>query len=166
VEETYEAHTSSPRVTAHVLFVDDEDANLVVWQAACADEFRVLIAANAVDALELMSKHDVGVVLSDQRMPGTTGGELPQRLRVEFPAAVRILITAHSDLSAAVDAINRGNVRRYLRKPCSLSELTAEIRDALEHYELRVRVRSMERRQLVTERVYALGLVAAGSRAG
>ncbi len=149
-------------MSAHVLFVDDDYANLIVWEAACSDEFRVLIAPDAEKALELMARHEVGVVLSDQRMPGTTGVELLERVRVDFPAAVRILITAHSDLSDAVDAINRGNVRRYLRKPCALHELRAALRDALEHYELRIRVRSMERRQLVTERVYALGLVAAG----
>ena len=149
-------------MTAHVLFVDDDAPNLVVWEAACADEFRVLIASDAQQALDLMSKHEVAVVLSDQRMPVMTGVELLERVRVEFPAAMRILITAHSDLAAAVDAINRGNVRRYLRKPCALHELRAALRDSLEHYELRLRVRSMERRQLVTERVYALGLVAAG----
>jgi C4-dicarboxylate-specific signal transduction histidine kinase len=81
---------------------------------------------------------------------------------MDFPRAVRILITAYSDLSAAVDAINRGNVRRYLRKPCALHELRAELRDALEYYDLRTRVRAMERRLLFTERVYALGLVASG----
>jgi signal transduction histidine kinase len=149
-------------LTAHVLFVDDDAPNLVVWEAACADEFRVLTASDARQALDLMSKHEVAVVLSDQRMPVMTGVELLERVRVEFPAAMRILITAHSDLAAAVDAINRGNVRRYLRKPCALHELRAALRDSLEHYELRLRVRSMERRQLVTERVYALGLVAAG----
>lgn len=149
-------------MTAHVLFVDDDAPNLVVWEAACADEFRVLTASDAQQALDLMSKHEVAVVLSDQRMPVMTGVELLERVRVEFPAAMRILITAHSDLAAAVDAINRGNVRRYLRKPCALHELRAALRDSLEHYELRLRVRSMERRQLVTERVYALGLVAAG----
>ncbi|HVW27322.1 MAG TPA: ATP-binding protein [Polyangiaceae bacterium] len=149
-------------MSAHVLFVDDDESNLVVWEAACSDEFRVIVASNAQAALSLMRTHEVGVVLSDQRMPGTTGVELLEKMRVDFPAAVRILITAHSDLAAAVDAINRGNVRRYLRKPCALHELRAELRDSMEHYELRKRVRSMERRQLVTERVYALGLVAAG----
>jgi signal transduction histidine kinase len=149
-------------LSAHVLFVDDDEPNLVVWEAACSDEFRVLVASNADDALAAMRKHEVGVVLSDQRMPGTTGVELLEKVRVDYPAAVRILITAHSDFGAAVDAINRGNVRRYLRKPCALHELRAALRDAMEHYELRTRVRSMERRQLVTERVYALGLVATG----
>jgi signal transduction histidine kinase len=149
-------------LTAHVLFVDDDVENLDVWDAACSDEFRVLVAASAEQALKLMATYEVGVVLSDQRMPGMSGIELLEKVRVDFPAAVRILITAYSDLAAAVEAINRGNVRRYLRKPCALHELRAALRDALEHYELRVRVRSMERRQLVTERVYALGLVASG----
>jgi C4-dicarboxylate-specific signal transduction histidine kinase len=149
-------------LSAHVLFVDDDVSNLVVWEAACSDEFLVLTAPNAERALELMAQHEVGVVLSDQRMPGTTGVELLEKVRMEFPATVRILITAHADLGAAVDAINRGHVRRYLRKPCALHELRAALQDALEHYELRMRVRGMERRQLVTERVYALGLVASG----
>ena len=149
-------------MTAYVLFVDDDDANLVVWETACSDEFRVLTANNAGRALELMAKYEVGVVLSDQRMPGTSGIELLEKVRAEFPRAVRILITAYSDLGAAVDAINRGNVRRYLKKPCALHELRAELRDALEYYELRSRVRAMERRLVFTERVYALGLVAAG----
>jgi len=70
----------------------------------------VLTAPDAEEALDAMAKHEVGVVLSDQRMPGTTGVELLEKVRLEFPATVRILITAHSDLAAAVDAINRGVV--------------------------------------------------------
>ncbi len=149
-------------MSGHVLFVDDDEANLIVWETACADDFKVLVANGAARALELMQKHDVAVVLADQRMPGTTGVELLEKVRVESPDTVRILITAYSDLGAAIDAINRGNVRRYLRKPCGLHELRAEIADALDYYGLRLRVRAMERRLVLTERVYALGLVAHG----
>jgi two-component system, NtrC family, sensor kinase len=150
------------RMRPYVLFVDDDESNLIVWETACCDQFAVLTANGAERALELLHTHEVGVVVADQRMPGMTGIELLERIRDEFPDTVRILITAYSDLGAAIDAINRGNVRRYLRKPCALSELRAELFGALELYELRSRARAMERRLLHTERVYSLGLVASG----
>jgi C4-dicarboxylate-specific signal transduction histidine kinase len=149
-------------VPPHVLFVDDDESNLVVWKAAFSDEFDVLVASSAAEGLELMRRHTVGIVLADQRMPGMTGTEMLARAREESPHAIRMLITGYSDLGAAIDAINRGNVRRYLRKPCPIPELAMEIREALDLYELRRRVHSMERRLVATERVYALGLVASG----
>src|ERR1043165_8997344 len=144
----------------YVLFVDDDESNLVVWETACSDQLAVLTANGAEKALELLHANEVGVVVADQRMPGITGIELLERVRDEFPDAVRILITAYSDLGAAIDAINRGHVRRYLRKPCALPELRAEIADAMEFYQIRLRARAVERQLLRTERVYALGLVA------
>lgn len=149
-------------MTAHVLFVDDDESNLMVWETAFSSRFPVLIADGAERALALLRTHEVGVVLADQRMPGTTGIELLEAVRNEFPDTIRVLITAYADLNAAVDAINRGHVRRYLRKPCALGELRAEIEDALELYSIRGHARAMERRLLSTERVYALGLVASG----
>lgn len=147
---------------AHVLFVDDDESNLIVWETAFTSRFRVLTATNAERAMELLREHEVGVVLADQRMPGITGVELLEAVREEFPDTIRMLVTAYSDLTAAVDAINRGHVRRYLRKPCALPELRAEIEEALELYSMRANSRAMERRLLVTERVYAMGLVASG----
>ncbi len=153
---------SSRHSAAHVLFVDDDESNLVVWEAACTDRFRALTANGAEHALALMREHEVGVILADQRMPRTTGIQLLEQVRTEFPETIRILITAYSDIDASIDAINRGHVRRYLKKPCTLPELRAEISDSLDLYELRQRVRTAEKRLLLTERVYALGLVAAG----
>jgi len=149
-------------MTAHVLFVDDEESNLMVWETAFSGRFPVLVATSAEQALAFLRTHEVGVVLADQRMPQTTGIELLEKVRNESPDTIRVLITAYSDLNAAVDAINRGHVRRYLRKPCALGELRAEIEDALDLYATRAHARSMERRLLMTERVYALGLVASG----
>jgi two-component system, NtrC family, sensor kinase len=148
-------------VSARVLFVDDEDNNLVVCEAVCADHFEVLTATSGEAALALMREQEVGVIIADQRMPGMSGVELLERVRIEFPDVVRLLITAYSDLPAAVDAINRGQIRRYLKKPWQPDELRAETADALEHYTMRRRVRELERRLSQTERVYARGIVAA-----
>jgi C4-dicarboxylate-specific signal transduction histidine kinase len=145
-----------------VLFVDDDEGNLAVSEAVCGDDFAVLTARTGAQALELLRTNEVGVIVSDQRMPEMTGVELFEKVQYEFPDAVRLLITAYSDISAAIDGINRGQVRRYLRKPWEPEELKAELADAMERYLTQRRLRELERRLIQTERVYALGIVAAG----
>jgi signal transduction histidine kinase len=146
----------------HVLFVDDEPENLAVFEAACADRFPVLTASSAAKGLELMRSHEVGVLLADQRMPGMTGLELLEQVQAQFPQTVRMLVTAYSDLNTAIDAINRGRVRRYLRKPWDHDELHATLAEALDLYLMASKVSSLERRLVETERVYSLGVIAAG----
>jgi two-component system NtrC family sensor kinase len=148
-------------VSAKVLFVDDDQSNLLVCQAACEDEFPVLTANSAELALELLSKHEVGAIIADQRMPGISGVTLLQRVRAEYPDTVRLLITAYSEIRAAIDAINCGHVRRYLKKPWLPEELRNEVRDALSAYRLKRERDALDIRLRETERVYALGVVAA-----
>ncbi len=149
-------------MSGKVLFVDDDQDNLAVCEAVCGDEFEVLTATSGVLALELMRAHEVAVVVSDQRMPYMSGVELLEKIGAEFPDTVRILVTAYSDVHAAIDAINRGRVRRYLKKPWEPDELRAEVNDAIERYLTQRRLKELERRLIQTERVYALGIVAAG----
>ncbi|MEM8608687.1 MAG: hybrid sensor histidine kinase/response regulator [Myxococcota bacterium] len=149
-------------MTAHVLFVDDEEPNLVVFEAVCGDEFPVLTASSAADGLALMKEHEIGVVLTDQRMPEMTGIELLEQVESQYPETIRLLITAYSDLQAAEDAINRGHVRRYMRKPWEPEVLRAELRDAIDLYNLNSRVKELEQRLLETERAYSLSVVASG----
>jgi two-component system NtrC family sensor kinase len=149
-------------MSVKVLFVDDEEGNLLVSEAVCGDDFEVLTARSGAVALELMRAYEVGVIVCDQRMPEMSGVELLEKVQAEFPDSVRLLVTAYSDVGAAIDAINRGRVRRYLKKPWEPEELKAEIADALERYLTRRQLRELERRLVQTERVYALGIVAAG----
>jgi signal transduction histidine kinase len=144
-----------------VLFVDDEIANLIVCEEACADSFSVVTARGAKEALEVMKREEVAVIVADQRMPGMTGVELLERIRKEYPETSRLLITAYVDMPATVDAINRGHVRRYIRKPWDPDELKATIRDAFDVYEMGKKLRLLERRLTNTERIYALGVIAA-----
>ncbi|RME26560.1 MAG: hybrid sensor histidine kinase/response regulator [Deltaproteobacteria bacterium] len=145
-----------------VLFVDDDVANLTVFEAAFGHEFEVLTADNGADALDLLARHDVAVLLADQRMPGMTGVELLTRARRDFPHVERILITAYSNLDEAIDAVNQGHIRRYLRKPWDHDDLRAALVDAIEVATMRRRLASIERRMMESERVYALGVVSAG----
>ena len=144
-----------------VLFVDDDESNLVVCEVAMADHFPVLTALDGQTALELMDRHEVGVIVADQRMPGMSGVELLERVSEAHPDAVRLILTAYSDLPTAVDAINRGKVRRYLRKPCEITELRSEILDSMGLYKLRRQLGMAQRKLIDSERVCALGIVAA-----
>jgi signal transduction histidine kinase len=145
-----------------ILYVDDDSDNLVVFDAMCAGQFEVCTAASGEHALEILAQQEIAVLLADQRMPGMTGVELAERASKEHPDVVRILVTAFSDLSEAIDAINRGQIRGYLRKPWDQDELLATMREALATYATRKRVRDLELHMLATERVYTLGVVTAG----
>jgi signal transduction histidine kinase len=155
------ANDALPASTTKVLFVDDDLANLVVCEATCGDAFDVLTARGGEEALELMRKDEIGVVVADQRMPGMTGVELLEKVRSDYPDVSRLLITAYADMPATIDAINRGHVRRYIRKPWEPTEFLATIRDASEVYEMGKKLRSLERRLTHTERIYSLGVIAA-----
>jgi len=145
-----------------VLYVDDDTSNLVVLQAACGKDFKVETVTSGAEALDFLARREVAVLLADQRMPGMTGVELFEVTADRYPDTVRVLITAFSDLSSAIDAINRGKIRRYLRKPWEPAELKAALREALDLYQTRRKLQQLERRMLETERTYALGVVAAG----
>lgn len=145
-----------------ILYVDDDEANLVVLQAACGRDLNILTAQSGQAALAIMREREVAVLLSDQRMPGMTGVELFEQVRSEFPNVVRVLITAYSDFQDATAAINRGHVQRFLRKPWVIEELKANLREALELYRTTRKMQLLEQRLRETERVYALGVVAGG----
>jgi signal transduction histidine kinase len=144
-----------------VLYVDDDEPNLYVFEAACANDFDVKTATSAKLAMEIMRKEEVAVLLTDQRMPGTTGVELAAVVREEFPDTIRMLVTAYADLDSAIDAINWGQIHRYLRKPWDIRELRTTLNEACELFWINREMADLRRRLLETERVYAMGVVAA-----
>ncbi|MDP1824233.1 MAG: ATP-binding protein [Archangium sp.] len=145
-----------------VLYVDDEAANLVVFAAGLRGTVQVVTAPSGATALELMRKQEVAVLVADQRMPGMSGVDLLAAVRAEFPDTVRILMTAYSDLEAAIDAINRGHVHLYLRKPWEPVELRQVLVQAVERYSAVRWANELERRMRETERMYSLGVIAMG----
>jgi response regulator RpfG family c-di-GMP phosphodiesterase len=121
-----------------VLFVDDEENILRSLSRLFMDEdFEVLTAPSAQDGLRLLTElENVGVIVSDQRMPGVTGVQFLEQVREMVPEALRIMLTGYADLSATVDAINRGGACRYITKPWNDEELVQIIRDAVNRYRL------------------------------
>ncbi|CAA9415099.1 MAG: hypothetical protein AVDCRST_MAG64-2550, partial [uncultured Phycisphaerae bacterium] len=123
--------------TRHTILVVDDEADVVKSvQDLLRFDYRVLGATSAADGLRLMQENDVHIVMSDQRMPETTGVEFLTKLRGEHPDAMRLLFTGYADIRAVIEAINQGNVFRYITKPWDPDELEAVIRQACERYDL------------------------------
>ena len=102
-----------------VLYVDDEEKSLKYFTRAFEDQFRIYTAANAQDGLKLLEQHkdDIGLLMTDQRMPGEKGVWLLEKTRQLQPRMVRILATAYSDMDAAIAAVNTGSIYKYVTKP-------------------------------------------------
>src|SRR5205807_3587807 len=100
----------------------------------------------AEEALKMLQNEEVNIVMTDQRMPEMTGVEFLRQVRGEHPDAIRLLFTGYADIKAVIDAINQGNVFRYITKPWDPDELLTIIRQAAEQFDLLV-----ERKRLLAE---------------
>ncbi|TWT79444.1 Hydrogenase transcriptional regulatory protein hupR1 [Planctomycetes bacterium CA13] len=125
-----------PATTKHaILIVDDEPDVLFSLAALLRRDFQVYTAASGSEALEVMAEHPVHVIMTDQRMPAMTGVELMQRVCAEYPQAVRIVFTGYADTRAVVDAINSGDLYRYITKPWDPDDLVDLLRDAASQHD-------------------------------
>jgi two-component system response regulator PhcR len=119
-----------------VLYVDDEPQSIKYFTRAFERDFRVLTAASVDEAEELLASQSeqVGVLITDQRMPVKTGVQLLDRVKGLYPHIVRLLTTAYADLDNAVAAVNRGEIFRYILKPWDIETLRSELFNAMELY--------------------------------
>lgn len=129
-----------------VLLVDDEPAVVDGLRVALRREpFATHGATSAAEALALMERVPIDVVLSDEEMPGTAGSELLARVRERHPDTVRLILTGRGSLTAAIRAINEGAIFKYLTKPCSPAEVAATLRAALaERHAAAARAKALE----------------------
>lgn len=120
-----------------ILLIDDEPNILAALRRVLADEpCEVLAAESAEEALEIMKDAKFKVIVSDERMPGMGGAEFLCRARELYPDTVRILLTGHASMEAAVKAVNSGEIYRFLTKPWNDLDFRMAIRSALEKYDL------------------------------
>jgi CheY-like chemotaxis protein len=114
-----------------LLLVDDEENILnALVRMLRRDGYRILTATGAEDALDVLGRHDVQVVISDQRMPGVSGTELLSKVKDMYPHTVRMVLSGYTDLAAVTAAINQGSIYKFLTKPWNDEELRLQIRDA------------------------------------
>jgi response regulator RpfG family c-di-GMP phosphodiesterase len=133
-----------------VLVVDDEPEMLFSLRNLLRPEFEVYTAGSGEEGIRILQDHVVHLVMTDQRMPSMTGIQLLNRIKSEHPNAMRLIFTGHADINAVIDAINQGNVFRYVTKPWDPEVLLDALRKAGERYD-----QIVQRNQLLGElRIY------------
>jgi len=142
-------------MSTKILIVDDEANVLSALNRSLFDEpYQILTETSAEEALESMKLHPFKVVISDERMAGMQGSEFLARVQELYPETVRILLTGHATLEAAIRAVNQGGIYRFFTKPWDDMELKFAVRSAVEKFDLEAE----NRRLLDTIRKQALEL--------
>ena len=121
----------------NVLYIDDQILNLKAFQASFRRIFKIYTARTAAEAKQILNKHEVEVILSDQRMPEASGVDFFESILETHPNPIRILVTAYSDINSVIDAINKGQVYRYITKPWHDFDLKLTIENAYQLYLLK-----------------------------
>lgn len=154
-------HAADPQEFA-VLFVDDEGESCEALADALAGRLRVVTADSVDEALAVLERQGehIGVLLTDQRMPGRTGVDLLKLVRERWPAIVRLLTTAYTDYDDAIAAVNRGEILRYIHKPWDIRSLRMELEHAMELFVLR-----REREHFIEEKLSVSQRLAEAGRA-
>ncbi|PJJ79639.1 response regulator [Mucilaginibacter auburnensis] len=120
-----------------VLYIDDEINNLNSFKASFRRDFEVFTAISAKEGRKILDANEIGVIITDHRMPVMTGIEFLESILNVYPDTIRILLTGFADINAVMDAINRGQVYKYIVKPWQNDELKMYISNAMEIYRLR-----------------------------
>jgi response regulator RpfG family c-di-GMP phosphodiesterase len=121
----------------NVLYIDDELDNLTSFRATFRRNFNISTVDSADAAIPVLEKETIHVILSDQRMPKMTGIEFFEKIQTLFPDPIRILMTGYTDINAVIDAINRGQVYKYLSKPWNEEDVKIFVEKAYEVFRLR-----------------------------
>ncbi|MCF2443174.1 response regulator [Dyadobacter sp. CY345] len=126
-----------------ILYVDDEVNNLNSFKAAFRRDFNVLTVTSGKEGLEVLKSNRVHVIITDQRMPEMTGVDFLIEVLKEYTDPIRILLTGYSDITAVIDAVNKGHIYYYLNKPWDEQQLRIIIKNAYEIFSLREKNRDL-----------------------
>lgn len=119
-----------------ILYIDDEEKALKYFRMAFGQKYKVFTASSGPEGLDTLRKEaaSVGIVITDQRMPGMQGAEVLGQVRLEYPHIVRILTTAYSDLESAILAVNKGHIYQYVVKPWEIPDLGMILQRAADYF--------------------------------
>jgi response regulator RpfG family c-di-GMP phosphodiesterase len=130
-----------------VLYIDDEENNLFSFKATFRLKYQVFTAISAAKAMEILDANPgIEIIITDQRMPETTGVEFLESILDKYPDAMRILLTGYADMQAVVDAVNKGKIFHYLSKPWNEEELNMTITRAYDIYRKQLEERELNKK--------------------
>jgi len=135
-----------------VLYVDDETHNLNSFKAGFRRLFNVFTAVSAAEGRKILETESIQIIITDQRMPVMTGIEFLESIIPDFPDPIRILLTGYADINAVIDAINKGQVYKYIQKPWMDEDLRINIEKAYEIYALRKENRELTEQLLLANK--------------
>jgi len=125
-----------------VLYIDDEENNLLAFRAGFRRQYEIYTALSAKEGLKILENIPVHVILADQKMPEITGVEFFKSIKYSFPDPIRILLTGYNEISPLADAINHGDIYRYVTKPWGELELHNSIINAYDAYKSKIDLRN------------------------
>lgn len=128
--------------TVRVLYIDDEENNLQAFRASFRRQYEIYTAISAQEGLEILQNIEMHVIIADQKMPNTTGVEFFKSIVHTHPDPIRILLTGYTDIEALADAINHGDIYRYIQKPWNDLELHNSIKNAYDAYKSKIDLRN------------------------
>jgi response regulator RpfG family c-di-GMP phosphodiesterase len=136
----------------NVLYVDDEVHNLNSFKAGFRRVFNIFTAESAAEGRKILEVENIQVIITDQRMPVMTGIEFLESIIPDFPDPIRILLTGYADINAVIDAINKGQIYKYIQKPWMDEDLRINIEKAYEIYALRKENRELTEQLLLANK--------------
>jgi|APLak6261671648_1056085.scaffolds.fasta_scaffold01006_3 response regulator RpfG family c-di-GMP phosphodiesterase len=135
----------------NLLFVDDEPNILAALKRLFRSQgYQIFTAESGAQGLEIIAQHKIDLVISDMRMPEMNGAQFLEKVRMASPDTVRILLTGFADISSTVDAINKGQIYRYISKPWEDNDISISVRYALEQKQMaleKIRLEALIRKQ-------------------
>ncbi|PLY02480.1 MAG: response regulator [Desulfuromonas sp.] len=127
-----------------ILLVDDEPSVLNSLERVFADEdYEIFKADSGEDALKVLAKEKIKLIISDERMPGMKGSQLLSMVALQHPQVVRITLTGHASIDAAMKALNEGEIFRFMLKPWNNFELLMAVRAGIEKYDIEMKNRML-----------------------
>lgn len=129
-----------------VLYIDDEIHNLTAFKATFRRDFKIYTASSGFEGINILENNDINVIITDQRMPQMTGVEFLEYIIPIYPEVMRILLTGYSDISAVIDAINKGKIFYYHQKPWDENELKITIENAFQLFSLKKENRELTKK--------------------
>ncbi len=135
-----------------IIYIDDEPQNLVVFEAACPEDWSLYVFDNAAQALEALDKINPHVIVSDQRMPGMNGVQFLEIAKRIVPNAIRIIVTGYSDEDLVVQSVRKAQIFDYVKKPWDVDDLLASLRRAIDLFNANAESRRLQEELKVREK--------------
>jgi signal transduction histidine kinase len=124
-----------------ILYLDDEENNLNSFRAYFKRQYQIFTSISAMEAFKLLKENEIHIIVTDQKMPVMSGTEFLERTIPLYPDAIRLLITGQADLEAVIDAINLGQINKYVQKPWDWDQLSLILENCGDLYRGRVEMK-------------------------